>query len=107
MAQLFSVHLQLVVIVGLTRDGGTSWLSCLCRSRACQFLGNISMALYMIHDPIIKVMIFRFYLSQDVVLEQMFCVMLTLILSVILTRLVERPFYNYCHSKPTQPLLQL
>ena len=29
--QLFSPHSQLVVMVGLTRDGGKSWLSALCR----------------------------------------------------------------------------
>ena len=108
-SKLLSVHLQLVVMVGLTRDGGSSWLSSLCRTRLSQFLGSHSMALYMLHDPLIKVMIFRFDLLQDVALEQMFCVVLTLIISVIATRLVERPFYNYCNSKikPTKPLLLL
>ena len=30
-AQFFCVHLQLIIIVGLTRDGGRSWLSRICR----------------------------------------------------------------------------
>ena len=29
--QFFCVHLQLMVIVGLSRDGGRSWLSWICR----------------------------------------------------------------------------
>ena len=31
-SQLISPHMQLCVIIGLTRDGGLSWLSKLCRS---------------------------------------------------------------------------
>ena len=34
------------------------------RSRICQFLGRYSMAMYMLHDPLIKVMIFNFDLIQ-------------------------------------------
>ena len=67
------------------------------------------MAIYMIHDPIIKVLIFQFHLSQEKLWVVMLSVGLTLIFSVILTILVERPFYNYCNAKKseTKPLLLL
>jgi peptidoglycan/LPS O-acetylase OafA/YrhL len=51
--------LQLIVpipylrlIVSLTRDGGTSGTSALLRSRVAQWLGNISMTVYLLHWPL-------------------------------------------------------
>ena len=67
------------------------------------------MAIYMIHDPLMKVLIFQFYLSQENLLVVMLSAGLTLIFSVFLTILVERPLYNYCNTKKkeTKPLLLL
>ena len=50
LGQLLLVHQYLMVIVGLTRDQGTSYLSWLCTTRLCQFFGLISMTLYLIHQ---------------------------------------------------------
>ena len=67
------------------------------------------MAIYMIHDPLIKVLIFQFQLSQENLWVVMLSVSLTLTLSVVLSLLVEKPFYNYCNAqkKETEPLLLL
>ena len=121
-SQLISPHMQLCVIIGLTRDGGLSWVSKLCRfntihvshlyiiifrSRVCQFLGRYSMATYMIHDPVIKVLIFQFHLSQEKVWVVTLSAALTFMFSVLLTLLVEKPLYNYCNAKKgeSKPLL--
>ena len=50
--QLICVNSLLTVIDGLTRDGGYSILSRVCRSRPLQQLGRISMTLYLIHEPL-------------------------------------------------------
>ena len=62
--QLFLSHLQLVVLLGLTKDEGESLLSRLCNTRLCQFLGQYSMALYMLHDPVIKILVVHAQLLQ-------------------------------------------
>ena len=52
LGQLYLVHLHLIIIVGLTRDQGSSFLSRICRTDICQYLGLISMTLYLIHYDI-------------------------------------------------------
>jgi len=52
--RLVLVHTQLMVIVGLTADGGTSWFGKICRCRPVMLLGRVSMALYMFHVPILR-----------------------------------------------------
>jgi len=47
--QVMLVHMMLMVIAGLARDGGRSFLGRLCRSTIVQFLGTISMTLYLLH----------------------------------------------------------
>ena len=51
--QLTSCYLQLMIIVGLCLDGGKSHTSRFLKTRVMQFLGRISMALYLIHEPIL------------------------------------------------------
>ena len=97
--QLWVSHLQLVVILGLTKDAGQSWTSRLCRTSVCQFLGNISMAIYMVHDPILKILIFQFSLWQEKISTELLSLSLTIVTSVIATYLVEKPFYNWVTSK--------
>jgi hypothetical protein len=46
-------YIQLMIILGLCLDGGKSLSSKFFRSSFMQFLGRISMALYLIHCPII------------------------------------------------------
>ena len=48
-AQLFFVPLQLTIILGLSRSGNTSMLARVCNNNKVQFLGDISMVLYLIH----------------------------------------------------------
>jgi len=50
--QFFFVHMQLMVIVGLTLDGGTSVLSKICNWKPIQELGKASLTLYLIHEPV-------------------------------------------------------
>ena len=57
-------HIQLLVILGLTRDEGESLLSGLSTGRLGQFLGKYSMAIFMLHDPVIKILIIRVQLQQ-------------------------------------------
>ena len=42
-----------MIIVGLCLDGGKSHTSRFLKTRVMQFLGRISMALYLIHEPIL------------------------------------------------------
>ena len=51
--QYTSVYLQLMIIVGLCFDGGQSLVSKFFRTKTMKFLGRISMALYLIHEPLI------------------------------------------------------
>ena len=47
--QVFAVYLQLMIIVGLCLDSGKSWTTRFFKTQIMQFLGRISMALYLIH----------------------------------------------------------
>ena len=51
--QLLFVQIQLMMIVGLCLDGGQSLFSKFYKTRIMQFLGRISMSLYLVHEPII------------------------------------------------------
>ena len=51
--QLTSCYIQLMIIVGLCLDGGKSHTSRFLKTRVMQFLGRISMALYLVHEPIL------------------------------------------------------
>ena len=52
------------MIVGLTKDEGKSFLGRLCRSKLVQFLGHYSMATYMLHDSVEKIIILHVELEQ-------------------------------------------
>ena len=51
--QFTSVHLQLMIIVGLCLDQGGSVTGDLFRTKLMQFFGRISMAVYLVHYPLI------------------------------------------------------
>ena len=51
--QMTSCYLQLMIIVGLCLDSGKSSTSRFFKTKIMQFLGRISMSLYLIHDPLI------------------------------------------------------
>ena len=47
------VHMGLTIMLGLARDGGRSWLGTLCRTPAVQFLGQVSMCVYLVQFSVI------------------------------------------------------
>ena len=47
--QIFAVHLQLTIVVGLCMDDGKSLTSRFLRTKVMQFLGRISLSLYLLH----------------------------------------------------------
>ena len=50
--QVTAVFSQLMIIVGLSMDGGESFTAKFFNTRVMQFLGRISMALYLVHVPV-------------------------------------------------------
>ena len=54
--QVLACYLQLIIIVGLCLDSGRSWTSRIFKTKIMQFIGRISMSLYLIHGILIKVM---------------------------------------------------
>ena len=52
--QLVVPQIELMIIVGLSLDNGTSWTGRFLRMRPMQFLGRISMALYLVHPNVIE-----------------------------------------------------
>jgi len=52
--QIYGTPLMIVMIISLTLDGGKSRIGKLCRLDVFQFLGKISMSLYLIHFPIMQ-----------------------------------------------------
>lgn len=51
--QFTDCYLQLMITVGLCLDGGRSFTSRFFSTRLMQFLGRISMSLYLVHEPVI------------------------------------------------------
>lgn len=52
--QIFGSPIMIIMITSLALDGGKSRTAKICRHALPQFLGKISMSLYLIHFPIIK-----------------------------------------------------
>jgi len=65
--QIFTSHTQMLIVIGLSYTGGSakSGFASLCSSAVCQFLGKISMALYLIHVPVIQYLCYIMYGSQE------------------------------------------
>ena len=55
--QVFAVHSQLTIIIGLCMDGDTSFLSKILQTRVMQLLGNISLSLYLVHWSVVCLVI--------------------------------------------------
>jgi peptidoglycan/LPS O-acetylase OafA/YrhL len=51
--QLFVVHLQLTIVMGLCMDDGKSLTSRFLRTKVMQFLGRISLSLYLTHESML------------------------------------------------------
>merc|ERR1711998_518711 len=52
--QLVAPPLQLAVLVALTRDKGSSFTARVCLSWPARWLGRVSMALYLVHVPVMQ-----------------------------------------------------
>ena len=52
--QLVVAHSQLTIIIGLCMDSGTSVTATFLKKRVLQFLGRISLSLYLLHWPFIQ-----------------------------------------------------
>ena len=83
--QFVFVHLQLVIIQGLTKDGARSWLARLCRNSVVMFFGEQSLAIYLLHDPILIYMVFRLTKDQESVSNYILAAAITLALAVVTT----------------------
>lgn len=58
-------HLQLIIIVGLCMDGGKSIASRFLRTKMMQFLGRISLSLYLLHWPLMGFVLLAFNGPQN------------------------------------------
>ena len=99
MAQLISVNIYMVIILGLCKDGGNSCLGWLCNTRVLQLLGKYSLAIYLLHDPIFRMFIFRLLWNQEEFFTVIVAAWVTLFAAVLLTDLVELPFRNCIRRK--------
>ena len=59
--QILWPHWQLIIIIGLCLDGGNSLFSRFLNLQPLQFAGRISMAMYLIHDPVAKWIVYFAY----------------------------------------------
>ena len=99
MAQLISVNIYMLIILGLCKDGGNSCLGLLCNTRGLLLLGKYSLAIYLLHDPIFRLFIFQLSWSQEEFLTVVVAAGLTMFAAVILTDLVELPFRNWMRER--------
>ena len=95
LSQVTFSHIQLLVILGLTKDEEQSWLAKLCRTHVCQFLGKFSMAIFMLHETVMAFLLYNTSLKQEHVSTVIFGSLITLLLAVIFTYIIEKPFYNF------------
>jgi peptidoglycan/LPS O-acetylase OafA/YrhL len=88
--ELALVPLQLCVVRGLARPGDDSRLGRLCRSPPLQWLGRHSLAIYLLHDPLIKAAVFQLWMPQAAVTTILSCTAGTLALSPLATWAADR-----------------
>ena len=106
-SQLFLCHTQLLVIVGLTKDQENSYLAKMCKTRVCQFLGKFSMAIFMVHGPIIICIIFNTSLKQEHVSTEIYGAVLSILIAVLITYILEKPLYDFVSRKSRLNILEV
>ena len=62
------------------------------------FIGKYSMPIYLLHDPILKFFIFQVLIYQELVSTLIIAAVVTLILAIGLTKLVEEPLRKFAHK---------
>ena len=97
-AQIVTVHLQLIMIVGLCNDCSGSVCKWLCTSKILMLLGNYSLQIYVLHDPVLKFFIFWLLWDQEQPWTLLAAAGATLTLAILLTHLVEKPIRRWKSS---------
>ena len=102
-------QIQLMIIVGLCLDNGKSWTGQILKQKLFQFLGRISMSLYLVHANVIFCTNTMLYYSwTDVKKSNSFLknvgnipmhVIISLIAATILTVFIEEPVNRYLTKK--------
>ena len=117
--QFTACNLQLMIIVGLCFDQNQSWTSKFFNSSLMQFFGKISMALYLVHLPLIdwiKLVIngpvqWENGRIQNQVFYPFYCIFIHLVLSLIfasiLTLFLEEPVKNCLQKKQAKNDIEL
>ena len=98
-SQLFLCHIQLLVILGLTKDHEHSFLAKICKTRVCQILGKFSMAIFMFHEPVLLLLIFIINLEQEHVSTEILGAFLSILVAALITYTLEQPLYNFVSRK--------
>ena len=108
---LFSSHLQAMIIVGMCLDSSKSYTTRFFKTRLMQFLGQISMALYLSHTIVINVI--KLFIYGPVALKTgehspipkmppwaiPIHLAISLILSILLTFYIEEPTRKFFSKK--------
>lgn len=68
--QLFFVHVQLTIVMGLCMDNGKSLTSKFLRTKMMQFLGRISLSLYLTHESMLGFVILAINGPQEYKTEE-------------------------------------
>ena len=105
--QIFAVHIQFTIVTGLCMDAGTSLTSRFLRTRMMQFLGRISLSLYLLHWSLIGYVILAVNGPQDyktdgeiwaaygsqklIIPSPMILIIISPIVSFIVTKYIEEP----------------
>ena len=77
---------------------GLSTIFAVSRGRVLMFVGRYSMAIYLLHDPVVKYCIFRLLLDQEAVSTLLLAAAATLVLAMAVTRLIEEPLRKVAHN---------
>lgn len=89
LANVLFVLPQLVVIIGLTSDKGSSLTSFVCRLPPLQFVGRVSLELYLLHDPVLKFTAIWLHLYPTALSTIIGCGLATLLLSCFFCRFFQ------------------
>ena len=61
-------------------------------------IGKYSMSIYLLHDPILKFLIFQVLIDQESVSTLILAAVITLIMAVFITKLIEDPLRKCCQK---------
>lgn len=99
-SQYFLVHLQVLIIRGLTSDGSSSYVSKLCKAGFTTFLGRISMAVYLYHMPV-RVYVHKLLKTKETrwFLMLPYDILIAIVVGTLMTLLVDEPAKKLLQTK--------